>query len=194
VQSIFGLEEQITGVGIKVHRDADVIAYEERLYGLPDVQVVSMAQVKNTISTLVATARVMVMSITIIAILISMIGVINTILMSVLERYQEIGIMKTMGATTFHIFRIIWFETFMICIIGGLVGALGAVLLANGTDSLIRFIMPYSPTNTMIHITSELVLKSLGIITLIGLFSGIYPAYKATIITPIDAIKSEGEI
>jgi putative ABC transport system permease protein len=102
----------------------DINAYEEKLYSIPDVQVVSMAQVKNTISNLVSTARIMVMSIAIIAILIAMFGVMNTILMSVLERYQEIGIMKSMGATTLHIFQLIWFETIILCLMGSLFGSL----------------------------------------------------------------------
>jgi len=195
LQTIFGNEGKITSVGIKIHKEADISAYEEKLYSLADVQVVSMAQVKNTISNLVATARVMVMSIAIIAIMISMIGVINTILMSVLERFQEIGIMKAMGATTIQIFRIIWVETAIICIIGGVTGALISLLLSSATDSLIRYILPYAPTGSLIKIDILLVLKSIGIVTFIGLLSGVYPAYRATTIKPIDAIKSgEGDI
>ncbi|PKN78718.1 MAG: hypothetical protein CVU48_07530 [Candidatus Cloacimonetes bacterium HGW-Cloacimonetes-1] len=195
LQTLFGQEGKITSVGIKIHKDVDVSAYEEKLYALQDVQVVSMAQVKTTISNLVSTAKVMVMSIAIIAILISMVGVMNTILMSVLERYQEIGIMKSMGATTFHIFRLIWLETLIICFIGGILGALMALGLSSTTDALVRYILPYAPTGSLIKIDAMLVLKSIGIITLIGIFSGIYPAYRAASIKPIEAIKSsEGEI
>lgn len=195
LQNIFGVQGLLTSVGIKVNKDVDVTAYEEQLYSIPDVQVVSMAQVKNTISNLVGTAKVLVMSIAIIAILIAMVGVMNTILMSVLERYQEIGIMKSMGATTMHIFRLIWFETVILCILGGIIGSLAALGMAKLTDSLIRYILPYSPTGSLIMIDFALAVKSIGIITLIGLFSGIYPALRAARIKPIEAIRSsEGEL
>ncbi len=72
--------------------------------------------------TLVSTARVMVFSIALIAILIAMMGVVNTILMSVMERRQEIGILKSMGAMAGDIFKLVWIETIILCVGGGLVG------------------------------------------------------------------------
>lgn len=195
LQNVFGVQGKLTSIGIKVQKDADVAAFEEKLYELPDVQVVSMAQVKSTISNLVGTARIMVMSIALIAILIAMIGVMNTILMSVLERYQEIGIMKSMGAGAGQIFRLIWTETVIICLVGGLLGALLALGLAALTETLIRHILPFSPKGSLISIDFALVIRSLGIIVGIGLLSGIYPAFRASRIKPIEAIRSsEGEI
>ncbi len=194
LQQVFGVQGKLTSVGIKVHQNTDVNAFEEKLYKLQDVQVVSMAQVKSTISSLVTTAKVMVMSIAIIAILIAMVGVMNTILMSVLERYQEIGIMKSLGASAGHIFRLIWSETVILCLLGGIVGALLALGLATLTESLIRYILPFSPKGSLILIEFPLVLRSIGIIMGIGLVSGIYPAYRASRIKPIEAIRSsEGE-
>lgn len=195
LQSIFEVQGKLTSVGIQVGKDVDVTAFEEKLYELPDVQVVSMAQVKSTISNLVGTARVMVMSIALIAILIAMVGVVNTILMSVFERYQEIGIMKSMGATAGHIFRLIWTETVVLCLIGGLLGAAMAYGLAAITESLIRYLLPYSPKGSLVYIDGMLMLKSIGIIIGIGVVSGLYPAWRAARIKPIEAIKkSEGEL
>jgi putative ABC transport system permease protein len=189
------VEGKLTSVGIKVSKETDVNAFEEKLYSLPDVQVVSMAQVKTTISSLVSTARVMVMSIALIAILIAMVGVMNTILMSVLERFQEIGIMKSMGASAGHVFRLIWTETAILCLVGGVLGTLLALGLSALTETLIRNLLPYSPKGSLILIDLPLVLRSIAIIVGIGFVSGIYPAFKASRIKPIEAIRSaEGEI
>lgn len=193
LQKEFGQQGRLTAVGIKVNRNADTAALENRLYDLPDVQVVSMAQVKNTIMSLVATAKVMVFSIAVIAIIIAMLGVINTILMSVFERFQEIGIMKSMGAMPGDVFRMIWTETVILCLLGGTLGLALAYGLARVTDLLIRRILPYTPTGSLVLIDGNLMLTTLAVVLGIGLVSGIYPAWRAARVRPLESIRSEGE-
>jgi putative ABC transport system permease protein len=193
VQAFSDKTGQITGIGIKVKKDASFQKLEDELYKLPDVQVISMVQVKNTITSLVATAKVMVFSIAIIAILISIIGVVNTILMSVFERFQEIGILKSMGATPKDIFTLIWLETVILCTAGGIVGTLAAFFTATVTDLLLRRLLPYAPTGSMVIIDMPLLIFTFVIILVIGTLSGLYPAWAAAKIRPIEAIRQEGE-
>ncbi len=192
VQKIFGMNE-LTSIGIKVKKDADMKAFEDKLYKLPDVQVVSLSQVKTTIMTLVSTARVMVFSIALIAILIAMMGVINTVLMSVMERRQEIGILKSMGALAGDVFKLVWLETIILCISGGLIGTGLALITARLTDVLVRRLLPYSPSGGLVAIDPGLVLMTLGVVTAIGLASGVYPSWKAARMRPLDTIRSEEE-
>jgi len=191
VQKVFGVRDELTGIGIKVRKDADIAKFEARMYNLPDVQVVSLTQVKNTIMTLVSTARVMVLSIALIAILIAMMGVVNTILMSVMERRQEIGILKSMGAMASDIFKLVWLETLILCLTGGLVGTGMALVTAKVTDILVRKLLPYAPSGSLVKIEPGLVLATLGIVTLVGLASGIYPSWKAGRVRPLESIRSE---
>lgn len=191
LQNISGRKGELTTLGIKVRKDADTAKLEAKLYALPDVQVVSMAQVKQTIMSLIATAKVMVLSIALIAILIAMVGVINTVLMSVYERYQEIGILKTIGAMPRDIFQLIWTETIILCTIGGVLGILLALFLASATEFLIRAILPYAPSGGLVLIDIRLVFMTLGAVLCIGLLSGLYPAWKAGRIRPLEAIRSE---
>ncbi len=193
VQKIFGVKGELTSIGIKVKKEADIKAFEDKMYKLPDVQVVSLSQVKTTIMTLVSTARVMVFSIALIAILIAMMGVINTVLMSVMERRQEIGILKSMGAMAGDVFKLVWLETIILCISGGLVGTGLSLLTARLTDVLVRNLLPYSPSGGLISIDLGLVLMTLGVVTAIGLASGVYPSWKAARMRPLDTIRSEGE-
>ncbi len=193
LQKEFGQLGKLTAVGIKVHRQADTAALENRLYDLPDVQVVSMAQVKNTLMSLVATAKVMVFSIAVIAILIAMVGVVNTILMSVFERFREIGIMKSMGAMPRDIFRMIWTETVILCLLGGVLGLALAYGLAQVTDLLIRRLLPYTPTGSLVLIDGRLMVTTLAVVLAIGLVSGIYPAWRAAHVRPLESIRGEGE-
>ncbi len=192
IQEKFNLKGKLTGIGIQVDPGQSMDKFEEKLYELPDVQVISMTQVKETILNLVATARVLVMSIAFIAILIAILGVVNTILMSVFERYQEIGILKSMGAMPFDIFKMIWIETILLCSVGGIIGNIMAIGLSVVTDVLIRQILPYAPSGQLVIVDGQLVLFTLLTIILIGILSGLYPAWKAASIRPLESIRSEG--
>jgi putative ABC transport system permease protein len=191
LQKIFNREGEITSLGIKLKKDVNTAKFEERLYALPDVQVVSLAQVRQTIMGLVTTAKMMVMSIAVIAILIAMVGVVNTILMSVFERLQEIGILKTIGAMPWDIFKLIWIETMILCGIGGAIGIALALALAKITEVLIRRVLPYAPSGGLVQIDAGLALVTFGTVLAIGLVSGLYPAWKAGRVRPLESIRSE---
>ena len=191
VQKIFGKDGEITSVGIKVKKDADITKFEERLYNIPDVQVVSLAQVKQTIMNLMSTAKVMVFSIAVVAILIAMVGVINTILMSVFERFQEIGILKSMGAMPGDIFKLIWIETLILCFFGGVAGCTMAYGLSKITELLVRKLLPYAPTGSLIQMDMNLIFVTLVSVLIIGLISGLYPAWRASSVRPLESIRSD---
>ncbi len=193
VQKIFSKEGKLTGLGIKVKKGANMDAFENKLYDLPDVQVVSMAQVKNTIMNLVTSAKVIVFAIAFIAVIIAMAGVINTILMSVMERYGEIGILKSMGAMPLDIFKMIWAETAILCSLGGLAGITLSLLTARAAETAVRHFLPYTPNGNMIAVDFNIAAGAFGLIVAGGLLSGIYPAWRAARVRPLEAIRSEGE-
>ncbi len=190
-QKIFARTDEITTIGIKVKKGVDSTRLEEKMYQLPDVQIVSLAQVKDTIMKLISTAKVMVLSIAIIAILIAMVGVINTILTSVWERFQEIGILKTIGAMPGDIFKLVWMETLILCTTGGVLGVILALILSRVTDLVIRHVLPYAPSGGLVLIDLKLILITMASILCIGLLSGLYPAWKAGKIMPLEAIRGE---
>ncbi|MEW6684649.1 MAG: hypothetical protein AB1393_00395 [Candidatus Edwardsbacteria bacterium] len=77
------------------------------------------------------------------------------------------------------------------CFIGGIVGNLLALGLSKTMDILIRRVLPYSPTGSLVVIDLKIVLFTIALVLLIGFVSGVYPAFKAVRIRPIESIRIE---
>jgi len=189
-QRIFDVEGKLTGIGIKLKQIEKISEFEERLYPIASIQVISMSQVKGTILNLVNSAKILIMSVAFIAIFVAIIGVINTILMSVFERTQEIGIMKAIGASKFDIFKLIWIETLIVCTLGGIFGSIMAIFGGNLVELLVRNVMPYAPSGKLLLITPDLLLLSFLGVIVVGIISGLFPALKAASMRPIEVIRS----
>ncbi len=107
------------------------------------------------------------------------IGIMNIMLVSVKERTKEIGIRMALGATTQNILTQFILEAIIICLIGGFVG----VLLGVGIAETIGFVLEWP-----IFISKYAVTISLFSSAMIGLFFGFYPAYQAAMMNPVEAL------
>jgi putative ABC transport system permease protein len=119
--------------------------------------------------------------ITSISLFVGGIGVMNIMFVSVTERTREIGIRKAIGARKRSILVQFLLESSSICIIGGLTG----LLLAFGVTEIINaFLLPAS-------ISLPIVVMALVISLMVGIFSGVIPAYRASKLNPIEALRYE---
>lgn len=188
-QRIFNLPGKLTGIGIKLKDMAELSAFEESLYKEPGIQIISLAQVKGTILNLISSAKAMTNAVALIAIIIAIIGVVNTILMSVFERTSEIGVMKAIGASRPDVFKIICIETALVCMLGGLFGDIIAVLGTRVIELILKSALPYAPRGRLVIITPGILIYSFICSTIIGLAAGIYPALRASSMKPVEAIR-----
>jgi len=110
------------------------------------------------------------------------IGLMNIMLVSVTERTREIGISKAIGATRREILVQFLTEAIVICQMGGLLGVLLGILAGNGVSMLLKggFIVPW-----------QWMIGGLALCFVVGLFAGIYPANKASMLEPVDALRYE---
>lgn len=126
-------------------------------------------------------------AISLLAIVIGGVGVINTMIMSVYERTREIGVLKAVGWRSRRILGMILGEsivlTLLAALVGIVVGIIGVEVLLSLTSSASGIIKPaYS---------IELFVRALGIAFLVGIIGGIYPAYRASRLAPTEALRYE---
>jgi putative ABC transport system permease protein len=189
-QAIFGKPSGATAIGVRT-KDPAVLSRitDELSEKVPGIQIVTMNQVMNSISTLAASAKVLSLSIAVIAVIVSAVGVMNAMLMAVFERTQEIGMMRAIGASRFDIFRIILKEGLLLTVTGGMAGVLVSVAGSDLIEIFVRKVMPYVPGGGMARFDAGLAAACLLFASLTGVLSGLYPAWKASKISPIEAIK-----
>ena len=127
-----------------------------------DMNIVPLAHLFRSIQGLVSSTRALLLCVLVVALLVAGAGVSNTILMAVSERTREIGVMRAMGASQADVFRLIWLEAVQVCLAGGVVGVLIAMLGAGGVENWLRERLPFSPTTALVHAEPSVIVALSG--------------------------------
>ena len=188
-QRVFNKTGLITTIAIKVKDVNQISEVSAEMEKIPDVQAVTMTQVMGTVMNLAGSAESLLMTVIAIALIISAFGIINTLLMSVNERTKEFGMMKAIGASGLDIGKTVMAETLFITVIGGVIGTVGAIVGSSLIEGYVKGVLPYTPRGSLIALSPELIAFCLVFSVVLGLICGIYPAFKSSRLTPMEAIR-----
>lgn len=148
-----------------------------------DFEIRNSAEFQERMKSTVQTFAILLASIASVSLLVGGIGIMNIMLVSVTERTKEIGIRMAIGAQVSDIRWQFLIESFLLSMIGGLIGVVVGVL-----GSLLITVIAPSMT---ISISLFSIILALGFSGLVGVGFGYYPAYKASLLNPIDALRYE---
>jgi putative ABC transport system permease protein len=147
-----------------------------------DFNILSMQEIAEMITETTGTMTLLLGAIAAISLLVGGIGVMNIMLVSVLERTREIGIRKALGAREHDIWIQFLIEAAFLTLAGGIIGVILGWLVAYFVNSM-------GLMTTVV--TADVIILAVSVSVGIGLFFGFYPAWNASRLNPIEALRSE---
>jgi putative ABC transport system permease protein len=163
-----------------------------------DVTVLSLKEVLNSVASFFKVVELIFVAIGSIALLVAGFGIMNTMLMSVLERTREIGVLKSIGATRSYIIKIFLAESALIGFFGGVLGVLAGTIISKGMNYAAGFAlktylkMPAENLANMPDLTVVplwLVVFAVVFAVFISMLFGLYPALRASRLSPVEALR-----
>lgn len=185
-QSFMGRPRKVTMYMVKVDDPSQAPEIVERINTeLPDAHASLSGEFVEQMPDMQAMDAMMA-AISFLAIAVGGIGVLNTMLMSVLERTREIGVLRALGWRRRRILGMIINESILLGLLGGLVGILVAFVLTYLLNQIPMFGSILSAQwDTVIFA------RALMVALLLGVLGGLYPAYRATRLQPVEALQYE---
>ena len=186
-QNIYAVEGKVSFIAVQVTDLEQVDAVSLRIQEAANVAVVTDKQLLSSILSIVGNAMQAVAAVGVLA---AAFGIVNTLLTAVYERRREIGIMQAIGSTRRTLFLSFMFESGLYGLLGGLLGMAIGMLAAwlFGPYLTNNAFTASLPQTSVPLLESGTALMTVGLSIGLALVAGLYPAYRAAKLSPMEAI------
>ncbi|UCC86331.1 MAG: ABC transporter permease [Anaerolineales bacterium] len=186
-QAIFKKPRQVTFFEIQVRDPTQLDGVQARIEQLYDDLSVSKASDVGDEQVMVESMRYMAWGIGLIAVLIGGLGMMITMVMSVFEQTREIGVLRAVGWRKGRVLRLIMSQSLVLSALGGVLGVgigFGLVWLINHTPAVSSFAPGV--------VRTPLLIQGMSVALVLGTVAGLYPAWRAAGLNPIEALRYDG--
>ncbi|MGB8217488.1 MAG: ABC transporter permease [Candidatus Methanoperedens sp.] len=154
-----------------------------------DFSVTSRKEMQQARAATMSSMSNFLLAIAAVSLIVGSIGIANTMFTSVLEKTKEIGIMKAIGARNPDILLIFLFNAGFIGLVGGVIGIILGTILSGFLPALMGGGLPMGRGGTIVTLNS--IIMALSVSVVVGILAGLIPAYQASKLRPVDALRYE---
>jgi len=151
-----------------------------------DFTVMASKSLAESVTEMMSSMTLFLGAIAAVSLLVGAVGIANTMFTSVLEKTKEIGTMKAIGAKNRDILMIFVFNSAMVGLVGGILGIILGAFVSSGLQATMG-----GGITSGNGLSILLMVEGLGLAVLIGVISGVVPAYRASKLKPVDALRYE---
>jgi len=184
VGETFGIEDYYTSIIVIPEDPADMERIDNEIEELyDDMEAITTIEAAEKAAEAIGSVRIMTLSIGVIASIVASIGIINTMIMIVMERKRDFGIMKALGAQRSTILVIVILEGMILGAVGSIIGISLGVIGVEAVNQASGF--------PIARVTTNLMVLSFLYGMILAAVAALYPSWQATKVNPIDAIRSQ---
>jgi putative ABC transport system permease protein len=190
-QTMFNQPGRLTAIAVRLRDPVLLHEASVRLQRIPGAQVVTLTEMMGSFLNLVGAVRTLLLSLALVAVAVSVLSVFNTLMAAVLERTQELSVMRAIGCSRAQVLGLIATEALLLTSCGSLAGIVLGLGIGRGIEHLVKHFVPLAPAESLLWPTATILAQCLVVGAAVGILGSIYPAWRASRLQPADALKAE---